>query len=116
MRDGGTGDDTFVFGPLDGGHLVHTIGAINHFLGNAFVTDHDMTHLSAIDAYATLPGDQAFTFMGQARITGVGQANVAFMSNGVYLRLNPEGTTSPEILIHLKGTPISLIAANEFIP
>ena len=136
MLDGGSGNDTLGGGAgadrlIGGGGKDTLTGGANNdvfdfnFTGDSAVGANrdrvaDFSHaqgdkldLSGIDANPAPAGDQAFTFIGKAAFTAVGQ--VRFFSEGDHtvVEVNNNGTGVGEMQIELAGN-INL-AAGDFV-
>jgi Ca2+-binding RTX toxin-like protein len=91
---GGAGADVFVY------HSVAEsgLGANADWLMD-FKAGTDLIDLSAIDVNAALAGDQAFTFVGSAPFTGLGQLRIGLDNGHVALFGNVSGDLNPEFEI-----------------
>ncbi len=96
MLSGGAGADSFGFlttaetgvGPLKADHILD------------FQSGSDIIDLTAIDADATLVGNQDFTFIGDAAFTGLGQLRIGLDSDGhVALFGNTTGSLAADFQI-----------------
>jgi Tol biopolymer transport system component len=76
---GGAGADRFVFDRTE----VSPVGVVYVVIDDFSHAQGDKIDLSAIDADTTTPGDQAFTFIGTAAYTGVGQLRYSVTAPGV---------------------------------
>ncbi|MBF9232728.1 calcium-binding protein [Microvirga alba] len=99
---GGSGADTFVWSDVR--ETGRTIG--NADLVRDFQAGWDKLDLSAIDADVTLPGNQAFTFVGTEAFTGPGQIRYAHVSGETVLYLNADADLSADAIIRLSGQKI----------
>lgn len=74
---------------------------------NDFTTGWDLIDLSAIDADALVAGDQAFTFIGSAAFTGVGQVRVDVSPQGYNaIFVNVGGSLAADMQIVLINAPL----------
>jgi Ca2+-binding RTX toxin-like protein len=95
---GGADADRFVYravadSPADGRHDV--IEDFRRAQG-------DKVDLSAIDADATRPGNQSFTWIGTAPLTGLGQLHVDFTADEPIVEGSTAGA-APDLRIHIRG-------------
>ena len=74
---------------------------------NNFQPTLDKIDLSQIDANAVLPGNQAFTFIGTAAFTGLGQLRYQLSGSNVRLFGNTSGTLTPELEILIANTTLN---------
>ncbi len=115
ILDGGAGDD-FIYGGIGNDTLTGGSGADRFvFLAESFTTplqtdtildfnvsDGDVLDMSAIDANASIAGDQAFSRVGS--FTGVaGQATVVFANNQTIIRFDLNGDRATDFQIRLDG-------------
>ncbi len=115
ILDGGAGDD-FIYGGIGNDTLTGGSGADRFvFLAESFTTplqtdtildfnvsDGDVLDMSAIDANASIAGDQAFSQVGS--FTGVaGQATVVFANNQTIIRFDLNGDRATDFQIRLDG-------------
>jgi Ca2+-binding RTX toxin-like protein len=100
---GGAGADTFVFATTaDSG-----VGSTKADYITDFVSGSDKIDLIAIDADTSLPGDQAFAFIGSAAFTGLGQLRIGVDSEGnVALFGNTTGSLAADFQISFGNAPV----------
>jgi len=99
---GGAGDDIFVFNRDDlNDRIIDTIAD--------FTVGSDRIDLSSIDANRTVPGDQAFTFIGENAFTGAGQARFS----GGELQLNVDSGLAADFTARLVG--VTSLTASDLI-
>lgn len=98
---GGAGLDQFRFNSLlDSSTAIAAADVIGDFRKGA-----DRIDVSAIDAKAALPGNQAFAFIGDHAFTAAGQISASYHAgtNETIVRLNTDGDAAAEMLIRLTG-------------
>jgi Ca2+-binding RTX toxin-like protein len=100
---GGGGADTFVFKAVGESTLANSDRILD------FVSGLDRIDLSAIDAHATLAGNQAFTFIGTDEFTGLGQVRVGMSGGQVILSGNTTGNLAADFMIRLDSNPLLTI-------
>ncbi|MCC7425492.1 MAG: S8 family serine peptidase [Alphaproteobacteria bacterium] len=88
-------ESTFAFAGRD------VIGGFNASLG-------DRIDLSAIDADATLGGDQAFVWIGNGLFTGPGQLGYTQSGSEVLVRVNVDADLTSDMLIRVAGHPAGI--------
>jgi Ca2+-binding RTX toxin-like protein len=100
---GGAGADTFVFAAIaDSG-----VGPTKADYITDFVSGTDKIDLIAIDADTSLPGDQAFAFIGSNAFTGLGQLRIGIDSEGnVALFGNTTGSLAADFQISFGNAPV----------
>ncbi len=102
---GGLGRDTFVYFST----AESPVGTPSRDVITDFVSGTDRIDVSAIDANASLAGNQAFVWIGSAAFTGLGQVRYV---NGV-LQFNTTGDTAADMAIQLLGSPA--ISGTDFV-
>lgn len=105
LLTGGTEADTFVFKSAD-------FGPVDPFYIDRitdFATGSDKIDLTGIDANTGAAGDQAFTFVGSAAFTAVGQVHVVIGAGGfLYLEGNWNADFAADFVIRVDGsTPVA---------
>jgi len=95
---GGLGYDAFIFQK----QADSAYGA-NHDVITDFVSGPDWIDLCGVDANANVAGNQAFTFVGTAAFTGVGQLRYASSGGVTMIYGNTAGDATPEFQIELTG-------------
>ncbi|MEH1831670.1 MAG: calcium-binding protein [Nostoc sp.] len=103
---GGPGNDTFFVKVIYESPSVFSGDVITDFVGNGDLPG-DQINLYTIDANSTIPGNQAFTFIGAAPFSAPGQVRY---SNGVLQATTNENLTT-NIGITLQGAP-QLVASD----
>ncbi|MBD2528356.1 hypothetical protein H6G97_01800 [Nostoc flagelliforme FACHB-838] len=103
---GGLGNDIFDFNSVFESQPGASRDVITDFLGNGNLAG-DQIDLSTIDANPFLANDQAFTFIGTAAFSAVGQIRYS----GGILQANTNFDFSPELEIQLVGAP-GLVASD----
>ena len=63
----------------------------------------DIIDVSSIDASSSIAGDQAFTWIGTASFTAVGQLGYAQLSGSTFILGNTGGDLNPDFLIGVVG-------------
>ncbi|MDC7825661.1 calcium-binding protein, partial [Pseudomonas sp. BLCC-B13] len=102
---GGEGADTFLFNALN----ELGLGALRDVITDFNANQGDRINLAALDANDLLSGNNAFTFIGSASFTGLGQ--LRFQDQTLYGNLS--GDTSADFEIQLLG--ISSLDANSLV-
>ncbi|WP_375293461.1 hypothetical protein [Novosphingobium sp. G106] len=105
---GGAGNDTFVF--TAAGHTKNGGAFADHITDFALG---DLIDLSTIDANGTLAGNQAFTFIGEAAFTGLGQLRIGMDNGHVAIFGNISGNANAEFEIILDNN--HAMQASDFI-
>ncbi len=95
---GGAGVDTFIYGAA-----AQSIG-VNQDTITDFVSGTDRINLNGIDANINNPGNDNFTFIGNAAFTA--PAQVRYDAGTGLLQANVNGTFAPELQIQLTGNPV----------
>lgn len=103
---GGLGSDTYDFNALTELGAQSTRDTIANF-----VRGEDKIDLSTIDAKPAITGDQAFSFVGAAAFTAVGQVRYA----GGVVSINTDADTVTEYEIQLTGTIPATLVATDFL-
>ena len=104
---GGLGNDIFDFNSLNDSPIGSSLrDVITDFVGNGNLAG-DRIDLSDIDANYNITGNQAFTFIGSAAFTALGQVRYS----GGILRANITGDLAADFEISLTGSP-SLVASD----
>ena len=109
-QTGGPGDDRFDFNALaeslpNTGSLIRR-DVLTDFTGNGALAG-DQIDLTGIDANPGLAGDQAFTYIGAASFSAVGQVRY---SGGV-VQANIDLNFAPDMEIELTGAPVLAVSA-----
>lgn len=105
---GGVGSDTFVF--TAAGHTKVGAALADHITDFALG---DLIDLSVIDANGSIAGNQAFTFIGEAAFTGLGQLRIGMDNGHVAIFGNVSGNANAEFEIILDNN--HAIQAADFI-
>ncbi|MFZ4690294.1 MAG: calcium-binding protein [Polymorphobacter sp.] len=93
---GGDGSDSFVYASTADSGVGTSRGDI---IGD-FISGVDSLDLTGIDADASVAGDQAFTFIGNAAFTGLGQLRIGVDAQGnTALFGNTTGSLAPDFQI-----------------
>ena len=104
---GDTGADTFVWSSLDEAAFDLTnLACSADTIGDFHRSEGDVIDLSAIDAdqtFATLYGNQAFTFVGSAPFTAPGQINFFTDKSDTYIQLNTDWSDDVDGMIRVVG-------------
>ena len=109
---GGEGDDLFVIRDLTDSNPTNGIATIHDFDAPG---GNDRIELRLVDADAEAEGDQNFSFVGSAPITGAGQVRFVNEGGGVgRVEANVDEDLAPDIVIHLVNLPHDL-TANDFV-
>ncbi|QNN65026.1 hypothetical protein H9L12_12650 [Sphingomonas rhizophila] len=108
---GGSGADRFLFTSSDfGGTATGSADRIHDFSA----TDGDLIDLSAVDANASVAGDQAFNFVGDAAFSGVaGELRTAVIAGNSYLQGDTNGDGAADFWIRVDG--LHAFVAGDFI-
>lgn len=108
---GGSGADRFIFTSSDfGGTATGSADRIHDFSA----TDGDLIDLSAVDANASVAGDQAFNFVGDAAFSGVaGELRTAVIAGNSYLQGDTNGDGAADFWIRVDG--LHAFVAGDFI-
>ena len=93
---GGLGNDTFIYTATAESPVGNTRDTISDF--NTLL---DKINVAAIDANTTLANDQAFTFIGAANFSALGQVRYA----GGIVQFNNTGNNNADMEILLTGNP-----------
>lgn len=101
---GGAGVDIFVFGNSASG-----LGAASDLIVDFAAGTGEKLNLFAIDANLTVSGNQAFTFIGDAAFTALGQLRFA----GGVLQANNTGTTAADFEFRLTG--VTTLTASDLV-
>ncbi len=123
---GGGGDDVFRYSDSDLTHDDNEYAIADRILDFHVLadpaTEHDVIDLRGIDA---IPGgsDDAFTFIGQAAFTAIGQVRVTFDGTNTVVQVNTVDDTfggaieyHPEMIITLAGINVAAtIGAGDFL-
>jgi Ca2+-binding RTX toxin-like protein len=104
---GGDGDDVFDFNAINETAVV----AANADLIEDFLQGDDLIDLSGIDANSSVSGNNAFSFVGTAAFTGLGQVRYSLQGDETVLELNTTGDTGVDAIIRLSGA-VNLAAAD----
>ena len=114
---GGAAEDVFVFAKTaDSGTVSGSIDNINYFtVSSAQGVYLDRIDLSEIDAIASTPGDDAFTFIGTRAFTAEGQVRVQQSGASTYVVLNTAGTSGGEMKICLTNFDATSLQSVDFI-
>ena len=114
---GGTGLDTQTGGPgldvFDYNAITESAVAVatRDIITDFNAAAEDKIDLSTIDADSVLAGNNAFSFIGGAAFTGLGQIRVFQQAGNTFVDCNTTGTTAPDMRIQLTGL-ITLDAAD----
>lgn len=103
---GGGGGDVFVFTSRDAAHrdvITDLDVAVDHI------------DLSAIDASDAVPGDQSFTFIGNAAFTAEGQIRAVRSGLDTVLYVNTSGDSVAEFSIRLKDFVAGTLTESVFL-
>ncbi|MEH1972941.1 MAG: calcium-binding protein [Nostoc sp.] len=103
---GGAGNDIFDFNSLSESQPGFARDVITDFAGNGIFAG-DQIDLSTIDANSIFAGNQAFTFIGSAAFSNVGQVRYS----GGILQANTDFDVFTELEIQLVGAP-GLVASD----
>jgi hypothetical protein len=116
-KTGGPGADLFVFRALTDSLPGTQRDRILDFEAGGPTTSVDRIDLRDIDAKASLPGNQAFTFIGTAPFSGVeGQLRVTLFGTSSLVRADVDGNKVSDLDILLQGfTDLANLAANDFL-
>jgi Ca2+-binding RTX toxin-like protein len=106
---GGAGNDVFAFRAIEDSNAT---GGIDHIAD--FKLKKDVVDLSAIDANASLAGDQAFTFIGKAAFTGLGQLRYEQVGGHTEISGNVAGDLAADFTIVL-DTAVKALTAADFV-
>jgi Ca2+-binding RTX toxin-like protein len=107
---GGAGRDIFVFANGDfAGKTATSADSITDFSHAQL----DKIDLSAVDANLNVAGDQAFTFVGTAAFTGVGQLHVETINGVSFLTGNTGGDLAADFAVKLDNAPT--LVASDFV-
>jgi Ca2+-binding RTX toxin-like protein len=104
--DGGAGADDFVFTAA----TDSLPGALDTILG--FVRGEDDIVVSAIDANASLAGDQAFVLDAGGTFS-MGEVRQRVVNGNLFLDFNTDADTTAEMIVQIKGVA-SPLAASDF--
>ena len=112
---GGTGADTFVFGVVADSTValrdVITDFTVNAAAGVAFI---DKLNLSLIDAKAGTVANDAFTFVGGAAFSAVGQVRAVQSGADTLVQVNTAGAGGAEMVVVLQGFQATSLTAADF--
>lgn len=97
ILSGGAGADEFRFFANSGNDRI-----------TDFVSGSDKIHLIEIDANASLAGDQAFAFIGNAAFTAAGQLRTYSNASGNYLAADTNGDGIADFTINLGNSSIAV--------
>ncbi len=117
---GGNGSDTFVFRQTaDMGVAIGAVDNINSFTvklnGSGYIDRIDIQKIDTnTDTEANPPGD-AFTFIGSAAFSDIGQVRVVQIGASSYVELNTGGSLDADYRICLVNFQASTIGAEDFI-
>ena len=106
---GGAGTDAFVFAAGDSGTPAATVDRITDF--NPL--QEDRIDLSAIDANASIDGNQAFTFIGTGAFTAAGQVRELMIAGKHYIALDWTGDQIADMMIRVDG--LTTMHASDFM-
>nr|WP_255616506.1 calcium-binding protein [Microvirga puerhi] len=103
ILSGNAGADVFIWRNLsDLGQFTATADLVKDFSHR----DGDLLNLAQIDANANAPGNQAFTFIGQATFTHPGQISYIHSGGETRILLNTDSDKDAEAVIRLPGLKI----------
>jgi len=110
---GNDGADRFVFSTLTDSGL----SAALRDLITDFTSGSDRIDLSALDANASVAGNQAFTWRGTGAITGAAQVNMAYdaASSTTVISANVDADLNADITLALAGNYTAALAAIDFV-
>jgi len=109
---GGFGYDVFVYASIaESGTTSQTRDKIMDFDDDG----DDLIDLSAIDADATVPGDQTFVYIGSAAFSAPGQVRVVSAGSEVFVELSDDNDTAAEMVIEMPSTPIAVVNSADFV-
>jgi len=110
---GNDGADRFVFSTLTDSGL----SAALRDLITDFTSGSDRIDLSALDANASVAGNQAFTWRGTGAITGAAQVNMAYdaASSTTVISANVDSDLNADITLALAGNYTAALAAIDFV-
>ncbi|MCC5656544.1 hypothetical protein LC608_06025 [Nostoc sp. XA010] len=103
---GGDGNDVFQFDSVSDSQPGLLRDIIKDFVGNGNLPG-DRIDLSSIDAYTTIKGDQAFTYIGTRAFTAAGQIRYF----GGIVQGNIDSNLAANFEIKLEGSPL-LVASD----
>jgi Ca2+-binding RTX toxin-like protein len=106
VMTGGAGNDVFDFNALS----ESSMGVVNRDVITDFDTNGDQIDLASIDAIAG-GVDDAFSFIGAAAFTDLGQVRVFQQGGNTFIDVNASGDTAPDMRIELTGL-VALDAAD----
>jgi Ca2+-binding RTX toxin-like protein len=109
---GGNGNDTFKFTAVsDSGTSSSTRDVISDF--SSVSGNDDIIDVSGIDADSTTAGNQAFSWIGNAALSGAGQLRYYVSGGNTIIQGSTDADSSAEFTIELTGTPA--LTAADFI-
>jgi Ca2+-binding RTX toxin-like protein len=117
VLNGGAGDDVFMF--LEPGDLGTTRGTADRIVAfdGAGIAGGDLIDLSALDAIAGTPSDEAFVFQGSftsnVAFTGAGYIRAVKTASATFIELNTTGGSAADLVIRVNG--VYDFAASDFI-
>jgi Ca2+-binding RTX toxin-like protein len=113
LLSGGSGNDRFDFNKLSDAPVLE-VGAesINDF--GDVVGNNDVIDISTIDANPLQAGNQAFSFIGSADFTAIGQISFNTLVRSTVLQLNTDADADSEAQIFVGGSGL-VFNANDFI-
>lgn len=78
-------------------------GSANRDVITDFAHGSDKIDLSGIDANATIAGNQSFTWLADAPLTGAGQLNFVVSGGNIIVQASTDADAAPELQIRLTG-------------
>ena len=116
-QSGGSGSDVFAYAEVSESPDTAR-NSITDFGAGTSTTFVDRLDLSAIDADSLTPGDQAFSYMGNAPFSGTaGQLRISLGAGAAVVSGDIDGNMISDISIELLGhTSLGKFNATDFVP